>query len=317
MRNNMVCLRRVLVMLVLLAGGLGAWAPGPARAQEERDPAEAFAMNRPCVLCHQNAALVKKTAEGSKSMFADPRPFYRSAHWDFPCVECHADIPKEKPETIPAKEVVLDEQKRPVHRKTLKKVDCITFCHDEPGEEYNKSLHVAAMKARKLEVTNCKGCHETRNTPHQASPVHRRAVNDICGKCHPAALASYRKTLHGQIASLGYTTEALPTCADCHGFHRVALSPTPFSPIAPKTLEAACRRCHRQLRPKLVDFVLHPEDEAQLPYPRLFAVRQFMRLLLSLVMGLGLVHTGLWGWRSMRDRQSGTSEAHPRDEEGA
>lgn len=304
----------VLVALLLVAVGLWGSIIGPAWAQEERDPAEAFTKNRPCVLCHQNAALVKKATEGNKSMFADPRPFYRSAHWDFACVECHADIPKEKPETIPPEEMVVDEKKEPVHRKTLKKVDCITFCHDEPGEEYKKSLHVAAMKARKLDVPNCKSCHETRNTPHGASPIHRREVNDVCGKCHSAAMASYRKTLHGKLASLGYATEDLPTCADCHGFHRVALSPTPFSPIAPETLEAACRRCHRQLKPKLEDFILHPEDEAWLPYPRLFAVRQFMRILLSLVMGLGLVHTGLWGWRSARERRAEPEGTSPRED---
>ncbi|NIM06242.1 MAG: hypothetical protein GTN65_11655, partial [Armatimonadetes bacterium] len=75
----------------------------------------------------------------------DPRSFYRSAHWDFACVECHVDIPKEEPETIPPEEVVVDDKRRPVHRKTLKEVDCITFCHDEPADEYKKSLHVAVM----------------------------------------------------------------------------------------------------------------------------------------------------------------------------
>ncbi len=288
---------------------------GPVRAQEERDPTEAFAKNMSCVLCHQNVALVKKTAKDYKSMFVDLRPFYRSVHWDFACVECHADIPREKPETIPPEEVVVDKQKRPIHRKTLKKVDCITFCHDKPAKEYNKSLHVAAMKARKLEVPDCKGCHETRNTLHRANPLHRRAVNDVCGKCHPVTLASYRKTLHGQLASLGYATEALPTCADCHGFHRVALSPTPFSPVARRTLEAACSRCHQQVGPKLAAaFTVHPNDDAWLPYPRLFAVRQFMRILLGLVLSLGLVHTGLWVRRAMRERRSRISEASSRRE---
>ncbi len=271
-------------------------------------------MNRRCVLCHQDVALVKETAEGDRSMFVDLRPFYRSVHWDFACVECHVDIPKENPETIPPGEVVLDRGTGPVHRKTLKRVDCITFCHEKPAEEYNRSLHVAAMEARKLEVPDCKSCHGTRNTPHRADPVHRRTVNDVCGNCHPAALASYRKTLHGQITSLGYATEALPTCTDCHGFHRVAVSPTPFSPTAPDTLEAACRRCHRPLSLKPADFVLHPEDETLLPYPWLFALRQFMRRVLGLVMGLWLVHTGLWGWRALRERRSGLSTTAGREE---
>ena len=296
-------LRLIPLFLLLVTAGLGAWTPGRLLAQEERDPAEAFSKNRPCILCHQNASLVKKTPKGTKSVFADPGSFYRSAHWDFACVECHADIPKEKPEAIPPAEAVLDEQKRPVHRKNLKKVDCITFCHDEPAEEYNKSLHVAAMKARRLEVPTCKGCHETRETPHKADPDHRRTVNEVCGKCHREALASYRKTLHGQLASLGYATQELPTCPDCHRFHSVALSPTPFSPVSRESLESACRRCHRQMKPKLEEFILHPEDDSPLPYPRLFAVKRSMRILLSLVMGLWLLHTGMWGWRAGRERR--------------
>jgi hypothetical protein len=304
----------LLLIFLLVKVGIRILVPGLARAHMGSGAAQSFAKNQPCVLCHQNVALVKKSPEGNKSMFVDVRPFYRSAHWDFACVECHTEIPKEKPEAIPPEELVMDGQKRPIHRKTLEKVDCITFCHGKPAKDYNKSLHVAAMKARKLEVPDCKACHETRNTPPRADPVHRRAVNDVCGKCHPAALASYRKTLHGQVASLGYATEALPTCTDCHGFHRVAFSPTPFSPIAPKTMEAACLGCHQPLRLKPADFVLHPEDDTLLPYPRLFAVRQLMRLLLGLVMGLGLVHTGLWVWRAMGERRSGLSTAPGREE---
>ncbi|OQZ04650.1 MAG: hypothetical protein B6D34_02570 [Candidatus Brocadia sp. UTAMX1] len=226
--------------------------------------------NGPCIECHTTLDKLK-IAEKTKidpvtgeirvvSMLIDEGIFKASAHGgeDFFCIDCHQDLDG----------VDLSEG----HKPNLKPVDCITFCHDDPAEDYLQSSHVKLMKENNRDVPTCKDCHagltyhytpmgekSPRDVPRDTDPVHRRLIIESCGTCHQEYLSSYRNNAHGQVASLGYTTIDIPVCSDCHGKHKILNSEDPESKVGKEKILRTCGSCHANANASFVKHIEHPQ----------------------------------------------------------
>lgn len=91
-------------------------------------------------------------------------------------------------------------------------------------------------------------------------PIARRAVPELCARCHSDAdlihrfkpqqrvdqLAQYRTSVHGKRLAQGDT--AVATCSDCHHAHGIREARDPLSPVHPLRLPETCARCHADPR---------------------------------------------------------------------
>lgn len=234
-------------------------------------PAMLFAGdNGPCIECHTKPDKLK-VAEKAKidpitgeikvsSMLIDEASFKASAHGgeDFFCIDCHQDLD--------GKDVTEG------HKPNLKPVDCITFCHDDPAEDYLQSTHVKLMRENNKDVLTCKDCHaglsyhytpmgdkSPRDVPRGTDPLHRKLTIDACGSCHQDYLNSYKNNAHGQVATLGHTTTDVPVCFDCHGKHKILNSSDPESKVGKERIIETCGSCHANANASFVKHVEHPQ----------------------------------------------------------
>jgi nitrate/TMAO reductase-like tetraheme cytochrome c subunit len=193
-------------------------------------------------------------------MLIDEAAFKASAHGgeDFFCIDCHQDLD--------GKDVTEG------HKPNLKPVDCITFCHDDPAEDYLQSTHVKLMRENNKDVLTCKDCHSglsyhytpmgeksPRDVPKGTDPLHRKLTIDACGSCHQDYLNSYKNNAHGQVATLGHTTTDVPVCFDCHGKHKILNSSDPESKVGKERILETCGSCHANANASFVKHVEHPQ----------------------------------------------------------
>jgi len=252
-------------------------------------PAMLFAGdNGPCIECHTKPDKLK-VAEKTKidpitaeikvvSMLIDETTFKASAHGgeDFFCIDCHQDLDG----------VDLTD----VHKPNLKPVDCITFCHDDPADDYLKSSHVKLMRENNKDVPTCKDCHSgltfhysslgeksPMDTPRAVDPLHRRITIESCGSCHQDYLDSYRNNAHGQVTSLGYTNTDVPVCFDCHGKHTILNSSDPESKVGKEKIIETCGSCHADANASFVKHIEHPQIKNIKYYKTLLAAAKDIR----------------------------------------
>ena len=226
--------------------------------------------NGPCYECHTKQDKLKVTEKAKvdpvtgeikvASMLIDEAIYKASAHGgeDFFCIDCHQDLDGAD----------LTEG----HKPNLKPVDCITFCHDDPAEDYLQSSHVKLMKENNKDVPTCKDCHSglsyhytslgeksPRDVPKGVDPLHRKLTIEACGSCHQDHLESYRNNAHGQVTSLGHTTTDVPVCFDCHGKHKILNSSNPESKVGKEKIIETCGNCHANANASFVKHVEHPQ----------------------------------------------------------
>lgn len=244
--------------------------------------------NGPCIECHTKPDKLK-VAEKAKidpvtgeikvvSMLIDEAIFKASAHGgeDFFCTDCHQDLDG----------VDLAEG----HKPNLKPVDCITFCHDDPADDYLQSSHVKLMKEHNKDVPTCKDCHagltyhytqagekSPRDVPRGTDPLHRKLTIESCGSCHQDYLDGYKNNAHGQVASLGHTTTDIPVCFDCHGKHKILNSSDPESRVGKDRILETCGSCHANANASFVKHVEHPQIKNVKYYKTLLAALKNVR----------------------------------------
>ncbi len=183
------------------------------------------------------------------SMIVDEEAYAKSAHGgeDFYCIDCHADLEDSEGE----------------HYPNLQPVDCITFCHDDPAEEYLESKHVSLMKENGVQPPTCKHCHagekSKRDTPRANDLAHRADTIEKCGGCHEEYYHSYRNNLHGQITALGHFDTDIATCVDCHGMHTILHSTEPESTLGSENVIETCGTCHPGANDSFVKHIAHPQ----------------------------------------------------------
>lgn len=237
-------------------------SPGLTVAQETED----------CMECHGDPEEVGKVARIDAetgeirvaNMLVSEEAFMQSAHGlseeGFECIDCHQDL-----------DGVYGE-----HAPILTSVDCITFCHDDPAEEFLESTHVEHMEEEEKTPPKCTDCHmgenSARETPVADNAFHRGNINKTCGNCHEDYLFTYCSNLHGQLSSLGVLTTDVPNCSDCHSGHDILKSDDPDSTVGENNKVETCGECHKGAGENFVKHIAHPGFKTRGLYAELYNI---------------------------------------------
>jgi len=214
-----------------------------------------------CVTCHQDLADTELPHKSETEAVDCTRchgevgeAYERSAHWQGirqgelaapRCRDCHGThyvLAKENPESS-------------VYRLNLPKT--CGACHDNPDiisrhrmrasfSSYAGSIHGKAVLQWGVAVAaDCADCHEAhavKRADDPGSPVARANVAATCGRCHPGSLATWRRGVHGVIASEGKSEAAV--CTDCHGEHSIQAPVDRGSSVYVTRIVDTCAKCH-------------------------------------------------------------------------
>ena len=180
-----------------------------------------------------------------------------------------------------------------------------------PADEFANSVHGNAG-------LRCTDCHMTiTETPHKNLPATAAArtqarldFNQSCGNCHAKALESYTETYHGAVAALGYANIA--TCSDCHGTHNILPARNAASTVAPGNILKTCQNCHADATPGFATFHSHATVDDIGHYPFEWIASKFVIAAVGGVLVIFWVHSALWLYRELRDRQQGKPRTHVR-----
>ncbi len=192
---------------------------------------------------------------------------------------------------------------------------------DSSGQQHSLSVSADEFAASVHgPMLHCVDCHTAiTEVPHQNAPSTpadwaraRLAANKSCGNCHVEAAKSYAETFHGQVAILGYPDTA--TCSDCHGNHAIRPVSDPASPAARANLLATCRKCHADATAGFATFQSHGTSHDFARYPYNWLITKMIIAGVGGVTAFFLVHSALWFYRELRDRQQGKSRPHVRAE---
>jgi cytochrome b subunit of formate dehydrogenase len=171
-------------------------------------------------------------------------------------------------------------------------------CHPGAEQDYRRSTHGQLFARGTAGVPVCTDCHTAHNI---AEPTARPKLGteELCGKCHAAALRRYRQTYHGKALSLGHGEVA--TCYDCHGNHAILPASDPGSTVAPANRLATCRRCHPDATPQFAAFLPHGDHTDRTHYPLLYWTFVLMTSLIVGTFAIWGLHTLLWAVRMLID----------------
>jgi uncharacterized protein with PIN domain len=194
-----------------------------------------------CLRCHGQQQL--KSHDG-RSMFVRASEVAGSRHAKIACSQCHSEVNASRV--------------RPCETIT-RNVDC-SKCHEELGQQFQKSKHGQLLAAKDPNAPSCKECHGTHGILGKRNPeslTFATNVPNLCARCHregqKAALrytgsqheiiTHYKESIHGKgLLKSGLTVTA--TCTNCHTAHGVLPKADPASSVNPNNLPATCGQCH-------------------------------------------------------------------------
>jgi len=179
-----------------------------------------------------------------------------------------------------------------------------------PADRFADSVHGKALR--------CVDCHTAiSELPHKEVPKTpadwarmRLDLNKTCGNCHADAWRSYAETYHGAVALLGYGETA--TCSDCHGTHAIRPVGDPSSRASPANILQTCRNCHADATAGFATFQSHATTDDFARYPYMWIASKFVIVAVGGVLVFFLIHSALWFYRELRDRQQGEVRPHVR-----
>ena len=196
--------------------------------------------------CHGDRDFTTERNGRTISLWVSERAFGRSVHAEMGCVSCHMDAT--------AEHFLSDEP--------LAKVEC-DMCHSDEVEEFDSSLHGAALSAGKYLAPNCISCHGKHNilsSKDTRSRTYVRNVPALCGSCHKegtpvdqlrtvaehSVLENYSQSIHGDgLFRRGLIVTAV--CTSCHNSHAILPHENPASSIHPDNIANTCMQCHAQI----------------------------------------------------------------------
>ena len=120
------------------------------------------------------------------------------------------------------------------------------------------------------------------------------------------------ETYHGQVAALGYANVA--TCSDCHGTHDILPARNPASSVAPANLLKTCQNCHADATAGFATFQAHATTDDFAHYPYAWIASKFVIAAVGGVLVIFWIHSALWFYRELRDRQQHKLRPHVRAE---
>jgi cytochrome b subunit of formate dehydrogenase len=175
-------------------------------------------------------------------------------------------------------------------------------CHTQELAAYATSVHGReVLQNHNPKAAICADCHTSHDIENPVLSSTRLVITKNCGSCHKEQLQTYTATYHGQVNTLGYAYTA--KCFDCHGYHTVQRVDDPRSTVFPTNRLATCRKCHATASVGFATFQPHGNAHDFEHYPNLWLAAKFMALLLTGVFAFFWTHSGLWFYRSYKERK--------------
>ncbi len=187
------------------------------------------------------------------------------------------------------------------------------MCHSEIAQQFQASVHGAALAKGIREAPVCTTCHGEHSIQPPSQPeslVAPRRIPETCGQCHgdvrlarrfglpPDRVVSFEQSFHGLAVRAGSQTVA--NCASCHRAHDIYPSSDPKSSVHPANLPATCGQCHPGAGRRFSLGPIHQiagRGEARAVY----WARVFYQVLIPLTIGLMLLHNlGDWVRKAAR-----------------
>ncbi|MBN1563825.1 MAG: cytochrome c3 family protein [Anaerolineae bacterium] len=218
------------------------------------------------------------------------------------CVDCHG----------------AHEVQSPQDNREIGALAC-SNCHVIAFDQYENSVHGAALFAGDPNVPSCIDCHGVHGIEHPTTAQFRNNSPELCGECHADkdlmneygittnVFDSYLSDFHGTTVALFEerdpnvaTNKAV--CYDCHGVHDIARADAENSHVIKQNLLGTCQQCHPDATSDFADsWVGHYEPTFE-SHPLLYSVNLFYKLLIPGVLAGFAVLIGVDIFGRMRRR---------------
>ncbi len=186
-------------------------------------------------------------------------------------------------------------------------------CHTAELELYKTSVHgTEVLQNHNPRAAICVDCHTAHDIDSPQLDSIKLVITQNCGNCHQENLESYLETYHGQVNKLGYTYTA--KCFDCHGSHTIQRVDDPRSMVYRDNRLQTCRQCHATATAGFVTFQPHATTHDFARYPYTWLASKFMAALLGGTLSFFWLHSALWYYRELRERQAHKNIPHVRAE---
>jgi cytochrome b subunit of formate dehydrogenase len=174
-------------------------------------------------------------------------------------------------------------------------------CHYGIEQQFEQSIHSAAVSKTSLELPVCDTCHSAHTIRRADDQGFRLTIMSQCGQCHEATAKTYFNSYHGKVSQLGYTMTA--KCYDCHGAHVILPASDPRSQLSQANVLATCQKCHAGATPGFTGYISHATHNDPEKYPWLFWAFWGMTALLVGTFTVSGAHTLLWLPRAVQMRR--------------
>ncbi len=174
-------------------------------------------------------------------------------------------------------------------------------CHEKALQEYQKSMHGAALKTPwKGDSATCADCHSSHKVSSMDKLPAHRLVTGNCGDCHKNELDGYMASPHGQLAWHG--SADAPKCVDCHAGHNITHVSNAASLVSEAKRVDTCRKCHKQANDQFAKYHPHGTTRNFEKFPELWILGKGMGALIVVVILFFYLHSVLWFWREKKER---------------
>jgi hypothetical protein len=205
-----------------------------------------------CMRCHANENL---KARDGRSLEVHAADLASSRHAKVACSQCHSEVNASRV--------------RPCETITTA-VDC-SKCHEQIGQDYQRSRHGQLFAQKDPNAPVCKECHGTHRVLGKHDPqsvTFPTNIPTLCARCHREGkkaamrytgaqheiIQHYQESIHGKgLLKSGLTVTA--TCTNCHTAHRELPKSDPDSSVNPKNVPATCGQCHHGIQEQFVNSI--------------------------------------------------------------
>ena len=258
-----------------------------------------------CVDCHQDLSKITELPHESKLQRAQ-------------CVSCHDDITSKYHDSIHAwaKEKAglvgapacadchsaheIKPHSDPTSRTFRNRIpDTCGSCHAGIKDTFANGVHATALTKGDSRAPSCVDCHSAHQVKRVDTDGWRTKVAGECGSCHVTVVESFRRTFHGKVTELGFTSVA--ACADCHSAHDIRRASDPKSTVAKAHLVETCGKCHKGANAQFVAYDPHPDPRNYQRGAVLWWANRFYWTLIPACFGFFGLHSALWFWRARKE----------------
>ena len=228
---------------------------------------------------------------------AKERELAASVHKDLTCSECHGHMEME------------------MGPGRVDQVETCGGCHKRALSAYLPSVHAVAFRRGTPHTATCVACHGSHSVQAiknpQAATSKLLVSSETCGRCHgslsltamhrlPAnVVPDYQASFHGLSAALG--DQRVANCASCHSFHEVRPSWDPLSTVNRANLAQTCGACHPEAVATFATGGIHHRTDTP-GHKFVDIVRAMYLMMITITIGLMIVHNGLDFWGRARER---------------